>query len=275
MYIGITKHEDNPNIRWESGWGYEYNRHFANSIHKYGWNNFTHEIFAKGLDEETAKATEKLLIEYFQTQNPDNGYNRTSGGDGTSNISEESTQRRVESYKRFYKEHPEKAKERSERCKGSNNPMYKKNIKDYMTSENYERWLYHLRNVSDETREKMSKNHADFSGENHYNYGKHLSEETKEKIRRTRKERHKLAGYKNPRARPVYCIELDTIYWGATCAEYETGMSFRSISACCHHRQGCTLSKDKVKFHWCFAEEAIINGYITQDRLNEYMETLI
>lgn len=35
---------------------------------------------------------------------------------------------------------------------------------------------------SPETREKISRNHADFSGKNHPQYGTHLSEETKKKI---------------------------------------------------------------------------------------------
>ena len=118
MYIGITKYEDNPNKRWCSGWGYIANPHFFNSICKYGWDNFQHEIFAKNLDEKTAKATEKLLIEYFQTTDPEKGYNKTSGGDGTCDLSEEATQKRVASYKKYYEEHPEKRKELSEKRKG-------------------------------------------------------------------------------------------------------------------------------------------------------------
>jgi hypothetical protein len=36
---------------------------------------------------------------------------------------------------------------------------------------------------SEETKEKMRKNHADFSGDNHYLFGKHRSEETKTKLK--------------------------------------------------------------------------------------------
>lgn len=287
MYIGITKYEDNPNKRWCSGWGYITNPHFFNSIRKYGWDNFQHEIFAKNLDEKTAKATERLLIEYFQTTNPKKGYNKTSGGDGTCDIPEESTQKRIASYKKFYEEHPEKREELSEKRKGRNNPMYGKSIKDYMTPEDYERWLYHIQNVSDETREKMKKSHAHISGEKHYNYGKRLSEETKAKIGQTRKERgigigennpnygnHKCAGYKNGRAKPVYCVELDTIYWGATGAQQETEIGYKLISECCNHRKCYTLYQKNIKVHWLFAEEAIEKGYITNEELDSYLKTL-
>lgn len=39
--------------------------------------------------------------------------------------------------------------------------------------------------VSEESKKKMKENHADFKGEKHPIYGKHLSEETKEKIRKS------------------------------------------------------------------------------------------
>ena len=42
---------------------------------------------------------------------------------------------------------------------------------------------------SEETRKKISEHHADFSGENHPMYGKHPSEETRQKNeRRSKKE---------------------------------------------------------------------------------------
>ena len=295
MYIGITKFEDKPNKRWNNGKGYVDNEHFFNAICKYGWDNFQHEIFAKGLDEVAAKATERLLIEYFQTNNPEKGYNKTSGGDGTCDMPEETIQKKVVSYKKFYEEHPEKRKERSEKVKGENNPMYGKSIKDYMTPEAYEQWLYHVQHPSEETREKMRKNHAHISGEAHYNYGKHLSEETKEKIRQTRKERgigigennpnygsDKQAGHKNGRAKPVYCVELNKIYWGATGAQQEMGIKFRQILACCNHRSTYILYQEnpdalyqkRTRLHWLFAEEAIEKGYITNEELEDYLRTL-
>lgn len=70
MYIGITKFEDKPNKRWNNGKGYVDNEHFFNAICKYGWDNFQHEIFAKGLDEVAAKATEKVIDRIFSDKQP-------------------------------------------------------------------------------------------------------------------------------------------------------------------------------------------------------------
>ena len=218
MYIGITKFEDKPNKRWNNGKGYVDNEHFFNAICKYGWDNFQHEIFAKGLDEVAAKATERLLIEYFQTNNPEKGYNKTSGGDGTCDMPEESIQKKVVSYKKFYEEHPEKRKERGIGI-GENNP----------------------------------------------NYGS-----------------DKQAGHKNGRAKPVYCVELNKIYWGATGAQQEMGIKFRQILACCNHRSTYILYQEnpdalyqkRTRLHWLFAEEAIEKGYITNEELEDYLRTL-
>ena len=59
------------------------NPHFYASIEKYGWDGFTHEIVYDGLSEEEAKRYECELIKEYRTQDPDYGYNMTSGGDGT------------------------------------------------------------------------------------------------------------------------------------------------------------------------------------------------
>jgi group I intron endonuclease len=48
-----------------------------------------------------------------------------------------------------------------------------------MSGENHPMFGKHL---SEETKKKMSENHADFSGENHPMFGRHQSEETKKKI---------------------------------------------------------------------------------------------
>lgn len=54
IYIGITVHGENPNIRWQNGRGYSENEKFFSDIIKYGWNNFSHEILAKNLNERQA-----------------------------------------------------------------------------------------------------------------------------------------------------------------------------------------------------------------------------
>lgn len=62
--------------------------------------------------------------------------------------------------------------ERSEAYKGENNPFYGKNH-------------------TEESRQKIKDNHADFKGEKHPMYGKHHTEWAKQKMKKPKSEEHK------------------------------------------------------------------------------------
>lgn len=78
IYIGITKHGDNPNLRWKNGMGYEANKKFFTDIVKYGWDNFAHEILERNLDELNALSKETFYIKYYDCV--EKGYNNSYGG---------------------------------------------------------------------------------------------------------------------------------------------------------------------------------------------------
>lgn len=93
-YIGITSR--NPYIRWAKGRGYSHSPHFNNAILKYGWDNIQHKIVCSNLTEEVAKAVEITLIYYYNTTNPEFGYNITKGGSGSlGRICSEETKRKI------------------------------------------------------------------------------------------------------------------------------------------------------------------------------------
>ena len=78
IYIGITSHSEDPNLRWKNGRGYEQNDVFFSDILKYGWENFSHEIIEEGLNRAEAMTKE---IEYIQKYDSINqGYNKSKGG---------------------------------------------------------------------------------------------------------------------------------------------------------------------------------------------------
>lgn len=85
VYVGITSQK--PEIRWQNGKGYKSNKHFANAIDKYGWDNFTHEVLVNGLTQEQAEQRETELIAFHNSANKSFGYNRALGGHA---LSEES-----------------------------------------------------------------------------------------------------------------------------------------------------------------------------------------
>lgn len=97
--------------------------------------------------------------------------------------------------------------------------------------------------VSIETRMKISKNHADISGEKNPMYGKHHTEESKAKIRDAS------IGRKSPKRNttPVYCIELDRKFDDASTAGSELNIDSSGILKCCRgERITCG------KYHWKF-----------------------
>ena len=58
QYVGITFQD--VARRWRpDGSGYKQNKYFWNSIQKYGWNNFKHEIIADNLTKQDAEKLEQ------------------------------------------------------------------------------------------------------------------------------------------------------------------------------------------------------------------------
>ena len=80
IYIGITS-KNNPNYRWCNGNGYKGNKHFYNSIKKYGWENFSHIIKKKGLNKDEACKKEMYYIQNYKSFDPNFGYNISHGGE--------------------------------------------------------------------------------------------------------------------------------------------------------------------------------------------------
>lgn len=82
-YVGITK--QSVKKRWQSGHGY-YNKnktnYFWNAINKYGWNNFEHIILEENLTRKEANKMERYYIAFYNSNDPNHGYNLTLGGDG-------------------------------------------------------------------------------------------------------------------------------------------------------------------------------------------------
>jgi len=83
-YVGLTKkrmlqrwNEHVYNAQSKRGKGC---RHFWNAIRKYGKDAFLHEILAMSWDLEGANATERIIVEQWDTRNPEFGFNLALGG---------------------------------------------------------------------------------------------------------------------------------------------------------------------------------------------------
>lgn len=218
-YYGITMQD--VNRRWQNGNGYRNNKHFANAIQKYGWDNFQHIIVARELSEEEAKWLEIELIKEFDTTNRDKGYNISLGGESSNGYHHTEETRK-------------KMRENHWDCSGENNPKYwegkhrSEETKKKMSENNARYWKG--KQFSDETKKKMSENHWDNRGKNHPMYGKY--------------------GKNHPRAKAVICITtgkiFDTAVEGAEC--YNCNRCH--ISSCCKGKRKSAGKLNGIKLVW-------------------------
>lgn len=115
QYIGQT----NNLARRQSGNGILYHScsRFYSAILHYGQNNFEHIILEENLSQEEADEKEKYYIQFYQTTNPEKGYNLTEGGNGVSSYykNEENRKNHSRLLKKYYQEHLDKKEELSER----------------------------------------------------------------------------------------------------------------------------------------------------------------
>jgi hypothetical protein len=75
-----------------------------NALKKYGPENFKYEVILETNDRKNALRSEMYLIDVWDLQNPEKGYNITAGGQGFfSNHSEESKRKMSQSAKESYK----------------------------------------------------------------------------------------------------------------------------------------------------------------------------
>lgn len=124
-YIGITSQKLKK--RWNYGYGYEHNYHFWRAIQKYGWENFKHITVVQDVTFEYACTIEKYLIKYYNTKNPEYGYNMTDGGEGLLGYRHTQETKQKISEKNKGKRHSEEHRQKlSEMKSGEGNPMWGK-----------------------------------------------------------------------------------------------------------------------------------------------------
>lgn len=157
VYIGRTKNTL-ASRAGHNGNKYLKLKHFGPAIKKYGWENFEAVILEDGLTYEECCKKEQEYIKYYDARNPQKGYNIAEGGEGP-------TKEALEKMRESHKE-----KHLSEE--------HKKHISQSLGQRE--------NNVNFGRKQSplaIQHNSEAKSGSNHPNWGKHLKDTTKEKIR--------------------------------------------------------------------------------------------
>lgn len=180
-YIGQTCHQDDPSKRWgKNGEGYfDHNIYFNNAIHKYGWENFEHEVLFINLTKHDADLIENALIEFYDTTNREHGYNLRGGG-SIGQLSEETKQKLSEACSGWH--HTENAKQRiSESMKEVRKSIHPWNTGKQFTDE--EKSVIYATRIGRKATEEEKRHHSESQrGEKNGFYGKKHSEETRKRI---------------------------------------------------------------------------------------------
>lgn len=215
VYVGITRQE-NPNRRWQNGYGYRTQVLFYRAIQKYGWESIKHEVVLTGLSKEDAENKEIELIAKYKATDPRHGYNCDNGGNCFGTHSEE-TKKKI-----------------SEAQLGEKNHMYGKHS-----------WCYGKK-MSAETIEKNRLGHL---GKPSPNKGKRMTEKQKEKMHKPKTEDHKRK-LSEARSRPVMCVETGEVFRNGIDAGHSCGVARGSIS---NAARGKTNTAGG--YHWQYVNE--------------------
>lgn len=193
VYIGKTVNKDRriKDHVWSLNLGRHCNSHLQNAWNKYGEESFVFEIIEKvgGLIVDHA---EKWWINYYKSNFPANGYNKTLGGDGCyGRIMTEETKRKISDSN---KGKTVSAEARKKIGMASKNRYYSPEIRKKMSE------AQKGRTVSKETRAKMSRA---WSGKK---------------------------GKLNNRAKPVVCLNTGEIFESTTEAAQKLGLTQNLVS---------------------------------------------
>ena len=280
IYIGQTTEKGGFKRRYRNDlYKNTHNKHLKNSIQKYGIENFEiDEEFDIAYSKEELGKLEYMYIKVYNTMNKEFGYNEREGGIH-GKWSEEAKQRarhprphlQGENNPKYGKPLSEETKKKlSEANKGKmsgeNNPWYgktgeqhpayglkhteetKQYLRDINLGENNPMYGKHW------TEEQKKVRSDNIKGENNPFYGKHHSEESKKKISKSRQGKYK--GKNSPRAKAIYCYELDEIRLCAKDWCEELGISAGNISEVCKGNR-----KQTHGYHFRYATEEEIEEY--------------
>lgn len=244
-YVGQTRNFYRRMYQYSRG---RYNFYMNNAIKKYGIDNFDITILEKDIDFDNLDEREQYWLDYFQSYNPEKGYNICSVAGTTYGYrhTDEAKEKMSKIQKYRFKDPEFRLK-----FTGENNGMYgKKHSKEWR--KNHSNYLKNQWKNEEyrktQTERMLGENNPMFNvslcGELNGMYGKHHSEETKEKISKAVTGKNLGNNYSS---KQVICEETGVIYQSQSEAGREYGVTAGAISNACRGK-----AKTCCGLHWSF-----------------------
>ena len=215
VYIGQTNNFYVRMSRYKNG---HYNRHMKFAIKKYGIENFDIEILEQNIPLEKLDEREQFWIDYYESYNPDKGYNISPTAGSCRGLPAWNKGRSLS----------EKEKEK----------ISIGLLKYYSTHEVWNKGIP----ISEEAREKDRQSNL---GEKNGMWGKKHSKETKRKISESLKGRPCSEKTKEINSKKIKCIETGKIYCSISEASRELGCHCSNI-----WRAVAGKNKTAMGYHW-------------------------
>ena len=271
---------------------------FKNALDMYGKENFKRNVIHICYSEEELNEVEYELSVLFNVVESKDWYNLVLGG-GTSrgwHPSEETKMKIAEKAKERLSDpnnHPRYGKPG---LSGESNSQFGISPKERMDENTYNQWYEKHKTYWENP---VTKGKHIWQDKVHPSLGKKMSDEQKNNLSIKAKERYENPkdhpmygksqsdfckqrvgdahrGHKNWNSQLIYALELNRIFWGAKEAFDEFGFDPSGIVKCCRaKRKSCGKHPiTKEKLHWLYADDAVRQGYITQQELDNYLNSL-
>lgn len=251
VYIGQTK--NSLQYRWNQHCSPSNCRLLHRAIQKYGKKNFTVEQIDVACDQDELNEKEQYWIAFYDSTNPEKGYNLTSGGDQCE-MSEETRSKISKS--NTGKKHSEETRRKMSLSK-KGQPCYWKGKKRSIETLQKMSKSTKGRRISDEWKRKISlgcigkkRSNETKRKMSESKMGHVVSEECKRKISENRK--GKRSGANHPCARAVMCVETNEVfaYGKLACEKYK--MSPQCLCKCLRG-----VHKTAKNYHWRYVVEEL------------------
>ena len=181
-YIGKSERDIDRKFRQHIR-GSNSNEHLQNAIKKYGIENFEFTVL-EYCEPKDCCDRERYWIEYYDSMNPNYGYNKTGGGECASGfkMSKEATLKATKTRKEHFEQGLYEIKHTEESRQKLRDSWARRKANGYKMSDETRKKLSESKKGCKWREEQKEKVSQSMRGKNNHFYGKHHTEESRQKM---------------------------------------------------------------------------------------------